>query len=67
MKVFWTILKVFRWIGRWVWRSFELLRKMMHMVFLLVLFALITAALSYREKPLPQQAALVLNLRGALT
>src|SRR5688572_9775921 len=47
-------------------RAFDVLRKVLHLIVLLVLFVLIIGLLSPRIPVVPQQAALVLAAQGAV-
>ena len=49
-----------------VWRALDAMRKVLHLVLLLFLFALIVVALSPRIPAIPRQAALVIAPQGAL-
>src|SRR5512145_1965069 len=50
----------------YIWRSLDALRKVLHLIVLLILFITIGAALSPSIPLIPQQAALVIAPQGAL-
>jgi protease-4 len=49
-----------------LWRGLDALRKVLHLIVLLVIFGLIVAAVSPRTTVIPQQAALVIAPQGPL-
>src|SRR5215469_4256183 len=49
-----------------IWRGLDVLRKVLHLILLLVLFALIASALRYGAPRVPRTAALVVRPRGQI-
>lgn len=59
-------MKTLASIFSFLWRSLDALRKVLHLIVLLVVFAIVVAVLSPRIPIVPQSAALVIAPQGAL-
>ncbi|MBT8141674.1 MAG: signal peptide peptidase SppA [Gammaproteobacteria bacterium] len=54
-------------VFHWIWRPFDIVRRVLHLLLLLMIFAFIFAGMSgSTPKPISEPAALVLSLQGSL-